>query len=520
MHGKFTRVLASALAAALLMSGCAKKPAEPDTQSTSKSGALFSEPTEIQMVVGSHASWPYNENWLIWKYIEEATNAKLQIQAIPNENIITKVTLMMASPDTLPDLIHMIDKREVDRHAESGACISMTQNLDQLPHFQKFLDSLDSSARDELIAQRTSGDGEIYFTPVTGTETVSNLRSWMYRKDIFEKHNLKIPATTEELYQVAKQLKALYPESYPLCFRDGLTQLDVMGPQWQNDFCHGLYYDFQENKWKLGSCEPVMKEMVDYYLKLKDEGLVPPDYLTITAKSWEELVSTDRGFLMPEYIVRIDYFNAPNREVNPEYTWAAMAPPKGTGSKGAARITKLNYPVDGFMICNTKDQKRIANALRFVDWMYSDDALDLLNWGKPDETYAEKDGKKQFILTGNDNASVAYGIGTYGTYLRRIPASMESVYTEELTACAREAIQYVEEHVNPFNYLALNDDEAAVRDTYYDAIKDYNDEQLSRFLLGQRPMSEWDAFLSELEDMGLPLLLEAYTSAYNRLISQ
>ena len=164
--------------------------------------------------------------------------------------------------------------------------------------------------------------------------------------------------------------------------------------------------------------------------------------------------------------------------------------------------------------------RRIANALRFVDWMYSDDALDLLNWGKPDETYAEKDGKKQFILTGNDNASVAYGIGTYGTYLRRIPASMESVYTEEQTACAREAIQYVEEHVNPFNYLALNDDEAAVRDTYYDAIKDYNDEQLSRFLLGQRPMSEWDAFLSELEDMGLPLLLEAYTSAYNRLISQ
>ena len=49
-----------------------------------------------------------------------------------------------------------------------------------------------------------------------------------------------------------------------------------------------------------------MKDMVEYYKKLVDNQLVPPDFLTIDTKSWEELMSTDRGFITNDYISRID----------------------------------------------------------------------------------------------------------------------------------------------------------------------------------------------------------------------
>ena len=42
-------------------------------------------------------------------------------------------------------------------------------------------------------------------------------------KAIFKKHNLKAPETYEELYNVCKQLKALYPDSYPFCTRSMST---------------------------------------------------------------------------------------------------------------------------------------------------------------------------------------------------------------------------------------------------------------------------------------------------------
>ena len=59
--------------------------------------------------------------------------------------------------------------------------------------------------------QRRSADGKIYSAPSYGSPTAfGNMRTWMYRKDIFEKHGLQPPETYEELYQVCKKLKELY----------------------------------------------------------------------------------------------------------------------------------------------------------------------------------------------------------------------------------------------------------------------------------------------------------------------
>ena len=61
------------------------------TAPETKSGKLFDEPTEIKIVMGSHASWPYNPDWVIWDIVEEATNVKFNIEAIPNTEMATKI---------------------------------------------------------------------------------------------------------------------------------------------------------------------------------------------------------------------------------------------------------------------------------------------------------------------------------------------------------------------------------------------------------------------------------------------
>ncbi len=487
-------------------------------------GKLFAPGTEISMVIGSHNSWPYEENWKIWQYFKEATGAEVDITAIPNETLETKINLMLASPDTLPDLIHSNDgkKRIADANATTGAFIALDDHFDEMPNFTKFIDSMEEDKSAELLNQRRSGDGKIYYAPIVGAENITNLRTWIYRKDIFEKHNLSVPTTMDELYEVCKELKKLYPDSYPLCFRQGLNQINVIAPAWRSGLGYGVFYDFENEKWCVGAQEPEMLDMVKFFIKMNNEGLVPPDYLTIDLKSWEGLVSTNRGFIMPEYLVRLDFFNLPARKDNPEFTFAVMNSPESGAPNGQPKISKGNIDPTGYLICNTGKKDRIANAIKIVDWFYSDEGATLMNWGKEGETYqVDAEGNKSFILGEDETAQQVYGFATQGSYLRVEPGAQAQTYSAELRSQVEAALNNIESRTSPGRWLAFNDDEQQVIKQYLDAMNGFIEEGLSKFMLGQRPLSEWDSFVADIkEDMNSQAILDVYTSAYNRMLGK
>lgn len=515
------RLWAAVTAAAMLCGFAACSPRQEtgkEAGSQPGDGALFADHPTIRLMISSHPSWPYNENWKIWQYFAQGAGAELDVRAIPHADYDTKVSLLMSTPEELPDLMHFTDKMMLDKYAMDGPFAAIDDNLDKLPNYTAFLDSLAETERQELLLQRTSGDGKIYCPPVYGTQTVSNLRTWMYRKDVFEKNGLTPPKTMEELYTVAKKLKELYPESYPFCCRTGLYMLEFMASEWKPYFGLQLYCDFNSGKWGYGAYDPTMKTIVEYFRTLCAEGLVPPDFLTIENKSWEALISTDRGFLMFEYLVRMDFFNKPNRVENPAYTWAPMAPPKGNTPEGQMKVQKTNVDFSGYVVCNGKDAGRMDNAFRLLDWMYSDEGSELLSWGRENETYEVTDGKKRFILPNEDSTpTVEYGVATSGLYQRMDPAAYEAQYTEEQIAAGREAVTYAEDHANPIMWLALNEEEQKRANELKLDIDTYASEMLSKFMLGQEELAGWDAFQKSLKQMGVEELISLYQTAYDRV---
>ncbi len=484
-------------------------------------GKAFTEKTVIDVVVGNHSSWPFREDWKVWEYIQEGSGATLNITAIPNENIETKFSLMMSNPAELPDLLHTWDKSQVERYALSGAYLSYTDNMDKMPNMEAFFNTLPEIEREELFMQRTSGDGKMYSAPSYGTQTVSGIRTWMYRKDIFDKHGLKTPTTAEELYQVCKKLKELYPESYPLCVRGGIFRLEDWGPAWQKDFSFQQYYDYDQQKWIYGAQEPVCKEMIEYFNKFREEGLVSPDFTDIPDKSWEELMSTDRGFITSDYIVRIDFFNNACRLENPEYTLTAMAPPAGPTATGKQKAIRSALNMYGYCVVNSGDEKAQDNAFKLVDWMYTDEAAELLGWGVEGETYKVNDeGKKEFILGEGEDPQTIYGFGLYGGFQRMATEAYEALYSEEQIEACHFALPYMEDHVNPHMWLGFTGEAEKEVDDLHQELFTYTREQISKFLLGQLPMSEWDTFQKGLKDMGVDRLLELYTESYNGVIGK
>lgn len=472
----------------------------------------------IDITILSNASWPYDENWKVWEYIEDGCGATLNINAVPASNYATKYPLMFAAPDTLPDLTSFDSKTGTDKYAIQGAFVALEDLAEYMPNYNAWLKTLSDEETENIVNVRKAYDGKIYYTPATGREATRGVRCWLYRKDIFDKHNIEAPKTFDELYAACKTLKAAYPDSFPFAMRAGLTNLGVTGSSWKEYWAPEVYYDFVNEKWEYGAREDIFVDILTFYKKMVEEKLMPADFMTINTATWQELISTNRGFIFPEYQTRITFFNSLARATNPEFNLTAILPPVADPETGVAQVGRYNYETMGYGICNTGKDAEVANAAKFIDWLYSDEAMELVSWGKEGETYEVVDGKKKFITdeSGTD-VTILYGFATHGSFVRIDPESTLSQLDEDTASVIKFITDYANPRFSPIANLAFNEEESKIIEETSAACKSYSTEMLTKFILGQAPLSEFDSFVATLNSMGVDKLLGAYESAYNRV---
>lgn len=479
-------------------------------------GKQIPDDAVLDVVITSHPSNPYQENWKVWEYIKDAIGGTVNITAIPEADFGTKFPLIMASTDELPDVIAFGSKPEsFADFCSQGAFLAFDDHLDFMPDYKEFWKNIPEEER-WMYDTRLSSDGKIYYSPMHGLDRITNIRGWLYRKDIFEKHNLKTPETIDELYEVSKQLKEIYPESYPFCLRSALNNINIIGSSWKEYFCYNQYYDFNAEKWCYGAREEVMLDVITFLNKMISEELAPADCFTINTTTWQELVLTDRGFIMPEYQTRINFFNTLARTQNPKFTISATLPPKAEG--GVNKVNKFNNPPQGMAVVNTGDEGRIANAFRYVNWFYTDEAIELVSWGKEGETFEFVNGEKKFI---NDDPSktidMLYGINSRGAQIAFDPDAAKEVDSEEQYALTDFLLEHTVDNLNPEMWLSLSDEETKKIADLSTTIDTLVKENIQKFAIGQRPLSEWDAFQADLAELPIDDLLSVYEEAYNRV---
>ena len=56
----------------------------------------LTENDTIRLVLTSAPSWPYDEDWKVWQYIRENIPAKIEVTAIPEVDVATKLPLIFA----------------------------------------------------------------------------------------------------------------------------------------------------------------------------------------------------------------------------------------------------------------------------------------------------------------------------------------------------------------------------------------------------------------------------------------
>ena len=103
------------------------------------------------------------------------------------------------------------------------------------------------------------GDGFMYTMPLSKSTEVL-----YYNKDVFAKHNLQVPTTWDELEQVCKKLKELYPDSIPLGYDSEANWFITMTEQLKTPYTSAtgehFLFDTAEN-------QAFMKKFTEWYLK-------------------------------------------------------------------------------------------------------------------------------------------------------------------------------------------------------------------------------------------------------------
>ncbi|MEK0315613.1 extracellular solute-binding protein [Cohnella sp. 56] len=507
------------LALVLVFSGCSKNNNGSAATSPAASGAASTAPVSssasasaaetsakvtdktFTMLTDSNPSWPYSKDWPVWKWIEEKTGAKFDVQ-LPSGTLYDALNLTFAS-GTLPDLIFMPDRTQAMKYGQQGALANILDYKDKMPNFQKWMEQYPDVAKSFLAA-----DGKMYMLPTEGFGETNRV-VWMYREDIFKKNNLTPPKTYDELYDVAKKLKALYPDSYPIVFRNGMNAMINFASNFETN---AAYYKNDAGDVKFGPSEDNYKTMVGYMNKFYKEKLIPADWLTLQTKQWQDLLSTSQSFITVDYIGRIDFFNAALRQENPEFTMAFMPPPAGLpGGKQQNPYTQI---VENNLAI-AASSKNIDDIVKVFDYYYSEEGRTLLSWGKEGETYTIENGQKKIKPDYADSSDLRKktGLATNGTYTWIDYDAHLSLASKELKYAYEEARNY-DSKFNP--KPSFTDSEYETITIAGAAIDKYRDEQISKFILGSQSMGDWSKYIDGLGKLDLPKVTDLYKTALER----
>ena len=166
-------------------------------------------------------------------------------------------------------------------------------------------------------------------------------------------------------------------------------------------------------------------------------------------------------------------------------------------------------------------------AVKWMDFWYSEPGFYLANYGVEGLSYDLIDGEPVMteLMTDNPDGLDVRATVMYYTAQLNIPyykdtSNLNSAY-EDYELAARELWRSNQDgaYVIP-TAVAFNSAEADAYGLHITDIETYADENLLKFIVGDRPLEEWDDYVAVFQSLGIDACTEAYQNAYDRFMSR
>ncbi len=494
--------------------GTAKFEGEIDMSQFSETNGLelpiVDEPVKLTAIMSSSVEGI--DNKLVLQVLKEITGVELEVIIVPPANYSQKLQMLVSSkqlPDIFPDALTNEVRLSL---VENNAIVCFDDYADMLPNFKKlFVDDADNRAQ----IRNTMVNGKLY--RAVSYDIARNINhGFMYRKDIFDKHNIPMWTNSEEFYSALKTLKELYPDSTPLVSKRGVGLVNDFAIGW------GLSTDFtldeSTNQYYYSYTQPEFKEVLDYMRKLYVEGLLDPEFLTCTEANWSAKMSQDSmGFVTFDWIDRMDLFYEQLKETNPGYDLRFAAPVGPNGGK-YNRIPKAASGVS--LAVSNNENKEVA--MKLIDFLLSPAGAKLMTLGLEGTTYQVTDGKVEYlgmedVIPSINTLEEKYGLFTNSLSLRYDPNCIYYQYSPKL----QEAQDLVVNNNWLTDSVSLKIDITEDSDTYskiYSNLKPLYETMVSKYILSaEDPTGIWNEWVAKANELGVDQMVAIYNNAYHNM---
>ncbi len=536
-------------------SGSAGASSQAASQSTAPGTfPITAEKTELDIFFTRDtppANWDVETNWFT-EYYEELTNIHVNFEMVVGDPAqrAQAVNLKLASAQ-YPDIFSkcMLSRSQQVMYGTNGVFIPLNDLIDQYaPNIKKMFDD-----NPHIREQITAPDGNIYGLPdvVYFVHGTSPSKMWMNGKWL-EQLDIEAPATTEEFYDALVAIRDGDPNGNGLKDEVPLVTQGLDIAFLMNSF---VYFDMVNNRpsftmldgdeIKFVGAMDEYREGLRYIAKLVNEGLYAADSLTMDRNQRTALAMGDPEVvgagtaLWPGHFLTVD--TPVYSEDSRFWEYQAISPLEGPAGLRQAYYAGAAILNGGSEFAITSACEDPVAAIRWIDYFYNLEGFNTASYGPKIADEAEliegiagwreaidgevgADGNPALFFPYGLNNEVNVGWQTgqvvprYQSYAQHtgmaVPA--DGHYEQMLyDVTVNDYWPYKADKTVPPLYM---DDQVSSEFAELNAIlQDYATEAAAQFITGVRDLeTEWDAYLSELNSLGLARFMEVYQQEYEK----
>lgn len=453
------------------------------TAETSGASSATGATVPLEVTMSANTNVPDPADNFVKQQIDEALNTDLSLVPIASSDEYWNQLSVRLAGGNYPDLF-MVDRTHMVDFAQKGLLLDLSAYQDKL---QPTL-----SAVGEDSASKGTFDGKLF--AVAKRPQIPYTTYWL-RKDWLDKLGLQAPTNVDELLNVATAFTQQDPDgngkadTYGLIGNaDGLAIFQpILGAYGVG--APGTFY-MKDGKLVNSYDDPAMKDALGFIAKLSQAGVVDPEWASTTGTQHRDKAIQGLGgivFIDWPQITKVEYIEQ-IKTVNPNAEWIQL--PAIEGPAGASAGTwDIGTAPGMFAMPRTLEQQpeKLQKAIDLLNYVAEGDGLQLVEYGVKGRHFNVEGDK--VVPTDLMATEANY------TWVYQLTGRPELQYLQTKFASQAEYIEFAQQQPRIEVLNGFLTPPAGYNPADVDR---FTTEQMINFIKGARPLSEYDAFLEEL----------------------
>lgn len=488
-------------------------------------GSTFvaSEPVSFGLLYRDHPNYPYDAQWPFLQRLSENNNVSFDFVNVPLADFEQRRNLLLAAGDA-PAIIPSAYVGNMDQFVPSGTVLPISRYLDYMPNFT---DKVQEWGLQEDLDRTRQEDGEFYVLPGL-LEEAKPTYTVAIRADLWEEAGLSLqPETWDEFADQLEVIDETFPElEYAYSDRwsaNGPIEATLGAAAGSFGTSGGWGYGdgvrWNGSEYEYTGAGQGYRDMIGYFAGLVDRGLMDPESITQDDDQAVAKLTSGRSAAIGSNDQEIVSYRATLAETDPDAELVQIVVPAGPAGNVMDTATGGRFESGLAFSSSAAESENFVAMLQLVDWLfYSDEGLEFAKWGVEGETFTREADGTRVLMDDIDinglNPGAPEALNTVYGYHNGVFMPAHGSTLDLLNSMLRpEVVEFraamnTKDVADPGPGYVLSELDREQASLQQSALQDVVAQNTAAFILGQRSLDDWDAYVAELESSGMSAYVE------------